>query len=93
MCCAASWALLASSSPTTSRWRSASISPSRRPSFAPSRPGLSVLLFLNTAKARASLADEVRAIVVAKAKAEPAFRRKSKTACARIVALKARIGT
>jgi beta-N-acetylhexosaminidase len=55
--------------------------------------GVDVLLFSNTAKARASLADEVRAIVVAKAEAEPAFRARVEAAYARIVALKARIGT
>jgi beta-N-acetylhexosaminidase len=54
--------------------------------------GVDVLLFSNTAKARASLADEVRAIIVKKAEADPAFRTRVEAAYARIVALKARIG-
>ncbi len=54
--------------------------------------GVDVLLFSNTAKARASLPDEIRAIIVEKAEADPDFRSRVETAYARIVALKARIG-
>ena len=54
--------------------------------------GVDVLLFSNTAKSRLSLADEVRAILVAKAEADPAFRARIEQSYARIVALKQRIG-
>lgn len=55
--------------------------------------GMDVLLFSNTAKARASLGDEVRAIIVKHAEADPAFRARVETAYGRIVALKARIAS
>lgn len=54
--------------------------------------GVDVLLFSNTAKPRTSLADEVRAILVAKAEADPAFKARIEQSYARIVALKQRIG-
>jgi beta-N-acetylhexosaminidase len=54
--------------------------------------GVDVLLFSNTAKYRASLADEVRAILVAKAEADPAFAARIEESYGRIVALKERIG-
>lgn len=56
------------------------------------RAGMDVLLFTNTAKPRASLADEVRAILVAEAEADPAFRARIEQSYGRIVALKERIG-
>jgi beta-N-acetylhexosaminidase len=54
--------------------------------------GIDVLLFSNTAKPRGSLADEIRAILVAEAEADPAFRARIEESYGRIVALKARIG-
>jgi beta-N-acetylhexosaminidase len=54
--------------------------------------GVDVLLFSNTAKPRASLADEVRGILVAHAEADPAFKARIEQSYARIVALKQRIG-
>jgi beta-N-acetylhexosaminidase len=56
------------------------------------RAGTDVLLFSNTAKPRDSLADEVRAILVAEAEADPAFKARIEESYKRIVALKARIG-
>lgn len=56
------------------------------------RAGVDVLLFSNTAKPRASLPDEVRAILVAEAEADPAFKTRIEESYKRIVALKARIG-
>jgi beta-N-acetylhexosaminidase len=56
------------------------------------RAGMDVLLFSNTAKPRASLAGEVRAILVAEAEADPAFRARIEESYGRIVALKSRIG-
>lgn len=56
------------------------------------RAGVDVLLFSNTAKPRNSLADEVRAILVAEAEADPAFKTRIEESYKRIVALKARIG-
>jgi beta-N-acetylhexosaminidase len=56
------------------------------------RAGVDVLLFSNTAKPRASLPDEVRAILVAEAEADPAFKARIEESHKRIVALKARIG-
>jgi beta-N-acetylhexosaminidase len=56
------------------------------------RAGMDVLLFSNTAKARASLGDEIRAILVAEAESDPAFAARIKESYGRIVALKARIG-
>ncbi len=56
------------------------------------RAGMDVLLFSNTAKARASLGDEIRAILVAEAEADPAFAVRIEESYRRIVALKARIG-
>ncbi len=54
--------------------------------------GVDVLLFSNTVKPRVSLGDEVRAILVARAEADPAFRARIEQSYARIVALKQRIG-
>jgi beta-N-acetylhexosaminidase len=56
------------------------------------RAGIDVLLFSNTAKPRASLPDEIRAILVAEAEADPAFKARIEESYKRIVALKARIG-
>lgn len=56
------------------------------------RAGVDVLLFSNTAKPRASLADEIRAILVAEAEADPAFRARIEESYRRIVALKQGIG-
>jgi beta-N-acetylhexosaminidase len=56
------------------------------------RAGVDVLLFSNTAKYRAGLADEVRAILVAEGEADPAFAQRIAESYARIVALKRRIG-
>lgn len=53
--------------------------------------GVDVLLFSNTFKPRAGLADEVRAILVAKAAAEPEFAARIAESYGRIAALKARI--
>ncbi|HQZ12083.1 MAG TPA: glycoside hydrolase family 3 N-terminal domain-containing protein [Devosia sp.] len=52
------------------------------------RAGTDVLLFSNTSKPRAGLADELRAILVAEAEADPAFRARIEQSYARIVALK-----
>ena len=54
--------------------------------------GVDVLLFSNTVKPRASLADEVRAILVAHAEADPAFKARIEQSYARIAELKKRIG-
>jgi len=56
------------------------------------RAGIDVLLFSNTAKPRATLPDEIRAILVAEAAADPAFKSRIEESYKRIVALKARIG-
>jgi beta-N-acetylhexosaminidase len=56
------------------------------------RAGVDVLLFSNTAKPRASLASEIRVILVAEAEADPTFAARIEESHARIVALKARIG-
>jgi beta-N-acetylhexosaminidase len=56
------------------------------------RAGMDVLLFSNTADARASLGDEIRAILVAEAEADPEFRARIEESYARIVELKGRIG-
>lgn len=56
------------------------------------RAGTDVLLFSNTAKPRNSLPDEIRAVLVAEAEADPAFRARIEESYKRIVALKARIG-
>jgi beta-N-acetylhexosaminidase len=53
---------------------------------------MDVLLFSNTADARASLGDEIRAILVAEAEADPEFRARIEESYARIVELKGRIG-
>ena len=55
--------------------------------------GMDVLLFSNTAKYRAGLADEVRDILVSQANADPAFRARIEESYTRIVALKQRIGS
>ncbi|WP_160299998.1 glycoside hydrolase family 3 protein [Devosia geojensis] len=55
------------------------------------RAGMDVLLFSNTAEPRASLADEIREILVAEAQADPAFAARIEESYGRIVALKARI--
>jgi beta-N-acetylhexosaminidase len=56
------------------------------------RAGVDVLLFSNTVKPGSPLGDEVRAILVAEAEADPAFRARIEESYQRIVALKARIG-
>ncbi len=56
------------------------------------RAGVDVLLFSNTAKPRASLGEEVRAILVAEANADPDFKAKIEASYKRIAALKQRIG-
>jgi beta-N-acetylhexosaminidase len=56
------------------------------------RAGTDVLLFSNTAKPRASLAGEIRAILVAEAEKDPAFRARIEQSYARIVTLKQTIG-
>lgn len=56
------------------------------------RAGVDVLLFSNTAKPRASLPREIRAILIAEAEADPAFRARIEESYRRIVALKSRIG-
>ena len=55
--------------------------------------GVDVLLFSNTVKPRTSLGDEVRAILVKQAEADPAFRARIEESYQRIVALKTRIGS
>ena len=54
--------------------------------------GVDVLLFSNTAAYSPDLPDKVRGILVAEAKADPAFAAKVSASYARIVAMKARIG-
>jgi beta-N-acetylhexosaminidase len=56
------------------------------------RAGVDVLLFSNTVKPGSPLGDEVRAILVAEAEADPAFKARIEESYKRIVALKARIG-
>ncbi len=56
------------------------------------RAGVDVLLFSNTVKPRATLGDEVRAIIVAEAERDPEFRARVEQSYDRIVALKQRIG-
>lgn len=56
------------------------------------RAGVDVLLFSNTAYQRATLGDEVRAILVAEAEADPEFKARIEESYKRIVALKSRIG-
>lgn len=55
------------------------------------RAGMDVLLFSNTADPRASLADEIREVLVAEAEADPAFAARIAESYQRIVELKARI--
>lgn len=55
------------------------------------RAGMDVLLFSNTSDPRASLADEIREVLVAQAQADPAFAARIAESYQRIVALKARI--
>ena len=55
------------------------------------RAGIDVLLFSNTAKPRASLAGEIRAILVAEAEKDPAFRARIEESFNRIVDLKRRL--
>lgn len=54
--------------------------------------GMDILLFSNTAKPRASLSDEIRAVLVAEAERDPAFAARIAESYQRIVALKSRIG-
>lgn len=56
------------------------------------RAGVDVLLFSNTARPRASLPQEIRAILLAEAEADPAFRARIEESYQRIVSLKSRIG-
>lgn len=53
--------------------------------------GMDVLLFSNTAKARPTLAAEIRQILVSEAEADPAFKARVEESHARIVAMKGRI--
>lgn len=53
--------------------------------------GMDVLLFSNTAKARPTLAAEIRQILVDEAESDPAFKARIEESYARIVAMKARI--
>jgi beta-N-acetylhexosaminidase len=55
------------------------------------RAGMDVLLFSNTAKARPTLAAEIRDILVTEAEADPAFKARIEASYARILAMKARI--
>jgi beta-N-acetylhexosaminidase len=55
------------------------------------RAGMDVLLFSNTAQTRASLGDEIRAILVAEAQADPAFAERIAESYQRIVTLKGRL--
>ena len=57
------------------------------------RAGVDVLLFSNTAKPRASLGEEVQAILVGEAESDADFRAKIEASYKRIVALKQRIGS
>lgn len=57
------------------------------------RAGMDILLFSNTAKYRASLAQEVLDILLAEAEVDPAFARRIEQSYERIVALKARIAS
>ncbi len=52
------------------------------------RAGTDLLLFSNTVKPRAGLAGEIRAILVAEAEADPAFRARIEQSYGRIVALR-----
>nr|AIA85733.1 CAZy families GH3 protein [uncultured Mesorhizobium sp.] len=54
--------------------------------------GMDILLFSNTSRPRASLADEIRAVLVAEAERDPAFAARIARSYKRIVALKGRIG-
>jgi beta-N-acetylhexosaminidase len=56
------------------------------------RAGMDVLLFSNTADSRASLGAEIRAVLLAEAEKDPAFRARIEESYARIVKLKAGIG-
>jgi beta-N-acetylhexosaminidase len=56
------------------------------------RAGMDVLLFSNTADPRGSLGAEIRAVLVAEAERDPAFRSRIEESYARIVKLKAGIG-
>ena len=56
------------------------------------RAGMDILLFSNTAKYRAGLGDEIRAILLAEAAADPAFAARIEQSYQRIVTLKTRIG-
>lgn len=56
------------------------------------RAGIDVLLFSNTADPRPTLGEEIRAILVAEAEADPAFRARIVESYKRIVELKKRIG-
>lgn len=53
--------------------------------------GVDILLFSNTARPRASIADDIRTILVRHAKADPAFAAKITASYARIVALKQKL--
>lgn len=55
------------------------------------RAGMDVLLFSNTAKYRPGLGDEIRAILLAEAAADPAFADRIAQSYQRIVSLKSRI--
>lgn len=54
--------------------------------------GMDILLFSNTAKPRASLADEIRQVLVEEARRDPGFAERIAQSYKRIAALKGRIG-
>jgi beta-N-acetylhexosaminidase len=56
------------------------------------RAGVDILLFSNTARPRPEIASEVRAILVAEAESDPAFRALVEASYRRIAALKTKIG-
>lgn len=56
------------------------------------RAGMDMLLFSNTARYRAGLGEEVLAILLEEARADPAFAARIEESYRRIVALKARLG-
>lgn len=56
------------------------------------RAGMDALLFSNTANPRPSLGDEIRAILIADAEKDPAFRARIEESYKRTVVLKKGIG-
>lgn len=56
------------------------------------RAGMDILLFSNTSEPRATIASDIRAVLLAEAEADPAFAARIEESYRRIVALKSRIG-